>query len=228
MTTPVVSQRKSPLLFPWISPLSQSFLFSESNITVGEKYLGKILVAPGDGSPAQEINVLKGEHEFFFCNQDMLRSDPPIFPPTPENQPAGVDWMTDEQEFTSVYSWTSAILVAGVVIIFVYNAIVRKAKNFFFASYKERSAMSSKGFTEIEDIFGYVPQARLAGYPFPILLCDITNIERGLVGWNDPDENFGEHNVVYDLDVFMEDGKGSLFSSISHWPVHSQNGVVGS
>lgn len=134
--------------------------------------------------------------------------------------------MTEEQQFAEVYAWTSAAIVAGLVFILFYNSVVKWVWRFFLGKREQRADVSTKGFTQIEDIFGYVPQARLACDPFPVLLCDVSRIERELVGWNDPNEiNEMEHNAIYDLDTFEEADQANLFSTVMHWPVHKTEDV---
>lgn len=189
-----------------------------SSSSVTDNYVGKYTGETGNGKSVN-MDVLPGDYFYFFCNQDMLRSRPPIFPPTPENQPQGAEWMTKEQRFAAVYAWTSVVIVAGVAVVIFNNMVVKTCKAFFWGKTVEVSAMSKnvKGFSEIEDIFGYIPEAHVAGDPYPVLLCDISKdlVGHELISWNDPHQvSDGEHNAIYDLPVLAGT---EVFSKVRHW-----------
>ena len=37
------------------------------------------------------------------------------------------------------------------------------------------------------------------GHPFPFLICDIDDIDQGLIGWNDPTRSYDYYNLIFDI-----------------------------
>jgi hypothetical protein len=44
-----------------------------------------------------------------------------------------------------------------------------------------------------------VPQIKRNGQPFPFLICDIDEIDQGLVGWTDPLHSYDYYNLIFDM-----------------------------
>ena len=54
-------------------------------------------------------------------------------------------------------------------------------------------------FSSNPEIFAYVPQIKLPSQPFPYLVCDIDDIDQGLIGWNNPAHSYDFYNLIYDV-----------------------------
>ena len=67
----------------------------------------------------------------------------------------------------------------------------------------------------MKEIFAYVPQVKIAQGSFPLLVCDVSNLDSELLGWNDPYLGIDAHNVLLDLPGLV--GK-PIFSQVYHWP----------
>jgi hypothetical protein len=39
----------------------------------------------------------------------------------------------------------------------------------------------------------------LTGQPFPYLVCDIDDIDQGLIGWNNPTHSYDFYNLIFDV-----------------------------
>ena len=50
----------------------------------------------------------------------------------------------------------------------------------------------------LEEVHGYIPQAKVKGFTFPFLACDICGIDEDLVGWKDKHQGYRPHNLVND------------------------------
>ena len=63
--------------------------------------------------------------------------------------------------------------------------------------------LSRKKFSsDVEKINGYVPQVRVPGYAFPLLMCDIDDIGVDLIGWEDhfnPQNAYDMNNMIFDV-----------------------------
>jgi hypothetical protein len=48
-------------------------------------------------------------------------------------------------------------------------------------------------------MFAYVPQVKLSGYVFPLIACDVSGINEGLIGWKDKYHSYDFHNLMLDV-----------------------------
>jgi hypothetical protein len=68
------------------------------------------------------VTVDSSDYTFRYCLQDLYRTSGRNFPALPQFQPAGSDWMTDDQEkVTTLYGWTSVGVLAIVALSFVWG-----------------------------------------------------------------------------------------------------------
>ena len=54
-------------------------------------------------------------------------------------------------------------------------------------------------FSNIAELYAYVPQVNIGGFDYPFLLCDVDKIDHGYVGWNDPYNGYDHHNMIFDI-----------------------------
>jgi hypothetical protein len=54
-------------------------------------------------------------------------------------------------------------------------------------------------FSSKQEIFAYVPQLKFPGHPFPLLCCDIDEIDQGLIGWNDRNNGYDYYNLMFEI-----------------------------
>ena len=50
-----------------------------------------------------------------------------------------------------------------------------------------------------QECHGYIPQVVEKGFPHPLLACDVSNIDKDLIGWNDPLDGFEKHSLLGDV-----------------------------
>jgi hypothetical protein len=63
---------------------------------------------------------------------------------------------------------------------------------------------SLEKFSSLNNVNGYVPQVRVPGYNFPLLMCDTDNIDIGLIGWEDPENSYDSNNMIFDVPRMRE------------------------
>ena len=81
------------------------------------------------------------------------------------------------------------------------------------------------GFSEVEEKLGYavsafIPQISLPQFEYPLLACDISEIDQNLIGWEDSANGMDAHNLIYDVPGLAET-KDPLFSLVKQWKVNS-------
>lgn len=174
----------------------------ETNFAAGDytvtKYFGNSTVDSGETISVTNPNsfrVCKSNGD--CCQQIKLK-----FPPVPRQAQSNPEfqWMTEEQEtLSTIYGYTSmAALIAFLVIAFggtIVNFLIR----FFKGTYKPQGADQSIDFSSVPDIDGYVPQVKVSSSFFPLLACDVDDIDTSLIGWNDPGTSYDEYNLIFDV-----------------------------
>jgi len=98
-------------------------------------YYGSWKVTNGEGQDSAAL-VEPGMRSYHFCDQFLGIGSSFAFPPLPDAQSAGSEWMTDEQEqLTGIYGWVSVGVLGLVGLVFLYR-ILRSLQDLFIASYK--------------------------------------------------------------------------------------------
>jgi len=76
-----------------------------------------------------------GAGEYSYCAQNFWSEG--IFPPLPRFQPEGTTWMTESQELlTSLYAWSSVVVVFIASAAFIQNAIIPKIRAIYKSTYE--------------------------------------------------------------------------------------------
>lgn len=196
---------------------SDAILLTVQNATIPMEYIGTHNISVANGSYAI-VTLNADDQTYEFCKQDMLRYQPFPALPIPSNQPADAKWMSSSQNFTVVYAWTAVGVVFYVIMLFMRDAW-EKIRNYYLAPPQPPDKPHPEQFfSDVKEIFGYVPQAVIPGALYPTLLCDVSEIDQELVGWDDPaDREKITHNAIYDVPGLLND-TGSLFSIVKHWP----------
>mmetsp|Transcript_17239 Transcript_17239/g.23946 ORF Transcript_17239/g.23946 Transcript_17239/m.23946 type:complete len:578 (-) Transcript_17239:207-1940(-) len=172
------------------------------------------------GSDEQvSVTIRRSDNVFQFCDQDMLRyRQPSAFPPIPSFQPDGKEWMTSGQEDAlNIIGWTCVAVLAYGTVIYVNRILISFLKKLFCHSYKPSGEVGGNTFTHVLEEAGigaYVPQVKKGGFNYPLLACDTSKIDTELLGWQDPDGSYDEHNLIFDFPELEADN----FSTIKHWP----------
>jgi len=183
-----------------------------------EEYHGTHL-ATTSANELVAITIQRSDNVFQFCDQDMLRySNPRVFPPLPRFQPDGKEWMTSGQEDALVLiGWACVAVLAYGTAIYVNRIFVTFLRHFFCYSFKPKGDVGGKTFSEVlknAGIGAYVPEIKKGGFTYPLLICDMSQTDTELLGWQDPDGSFDEHNLIFDFPE-LEPGN---FSTIKYWP----------
>lgn len=185
---------------------------------VSSAYVGTFSGKTGDGESI-DFTVVEGDTTYKYCNQDMLRYKPwPAFPAVPSSQPEGGEWMARGQEFSFIFGWTSVAIIVFVVLIYA-NRVRQIITHLLYGGFVSHSKAGLKGFTELTDVYGYVPQFKVPGALFPTLLCDVSNISHDLIDWEDTsDPSKKTHNAIYDVPGLISDNeKDTILSFVKEW-----------
>ena len=158
------------------------------------------------------------------CNQNFFFSKSRTFPPLPRWQPEGAEWMTEGQAtLTSLYGWTSMLVLAIAGCNLICGTVVPWVRSLYESTYAPDGADQGIPFGAVlhhPEVNGYVPQSTLKGRTFPLLACDIDEIDEDLIGWTDDERGYAPHNLLHDLEAVAANGaprQGPVVSIIRQW-----------
>jgi len=109
-------------------------------------------------------------------------------------------WMSGEQEdVSSIYGWTAFVAVIVFLVVTFGQTVITAVLSLFRGTYSPDGNVQYVDFTSDGTIPGYIPQIALGRIPFPLIFCNIDDIDQNLVGWNDPDRGYDANNIIYDV-----------------------------
>ena len=141
--------------------------------------------------------------------------------------------MTSSQELiTSLYGWSSFVLMFICFIFFVKNALIPFISSLWHSTYEPDGKDQNIGFYDVKHLDGvtaYIPQLRENGFEYPLIACDIASIDHDLIGWRDSRYGFEPHNLTKDFEEVLGKSDNSsenrnIFSIVKYWP--AKNGVL--
>lgn len=175
----------------------------ETNFASGNYSVIKYFTDSSSSSAAETISVTN-PNSYRVCNSqgDCCQQIKFRFPPIPSRAQLSSEfrWMTNEQEdLSTIYGYTSlAVLIAFVVFAFG-GSIINFIVHFFKGTYRPAGADQMIDFSSVPEIDGYVPQIQVSSSFFPLLACDVDDIDSSLIGWNDPGASYDEYNLIFDV-----------------------------
>lgn len=195
---------------------------------VDDAYVGDYSAYDMDGREV-EISVQENDPNYFYCSQDMLRYNPAVFPPIASKQPYGQKWMTGDQEQSADLLGFTAL---GIVVFFslrlIYLFIIIPIMPQFFSSHEPRGGVGMQKFSEVKEICAYVPQAKLYGYPFPLILCDLCFIDNNYIGWTSPRYPHEFYSIVNDIPALKDYSVFTIVKQFVSTPALSSYGSLSS
>jgi hypothetical protein len=106
---------------------------------------------------------------YSYCNQNFWSAG--VFPPLPRFQPKNAKWMSDSQEkLTSLYGWTSVVVLLISVAAFLRNVIIPKIRALYENTYEVSTAKKSivrYRFSLLTNSFSISPVCMIAGWCRP-------------------------------------------------------------
>ncbi len=66
-------------------------------------------------------------------------------------------------------------------------------------------------FSDVPEIYGYVPALKVSGLQYPLLLCDVSQIDKELISWSC---DYNHYTVINDV---PEEHREDCFSTVKNW-----------
>jgi len=146
----------------------------------------------------KEVNrlnkVVVQMNAYKFCDQDYLRNLK--FPPSTFLYED--DWMQSNQIlFVELFGWISVACICVVAYILIGKRFLAMAQN------PEDTLNDTKDqfidFTCVSEIYAYIPQVIDECFQYPLLACDLDNVDDNLIYWEDGDRSYDYWNMMYDV-----------------------------
>ena len=157
---------------------------------------------------------------YYYCDQKYLG-----FPPIPSKQDYSLQWMTPSQEdLTRTFGWFCVAVVAIYGVYALFSPTIKLTLSLVTGVYEPKGIDQRKDFSSGVGIecFGYIPSLEVDGFHFPLLACNIDDVDVGLIKWKDPNhkkENahrqYDEHNLIFDV---SRERRNAVFSAVKHFP----------
>jgi hypothetical protein len=70
----------------------------------------------------------------------------------------------------------------------------------------------------LNSLTGYIPQMKVPGFAYPLLACDLRDVDDDLVGWKDQFHGYEPHNLVHDAYAIIGgEPLKPCFSIVKYW-----------
>ena len=196
--------------------------------TVNATFTGDWLVTPfytKTTTKAFPITIPVGAPMYRKCLQDFFRfpkdrSHFP-FPFVSSTQLDGEEWMTpDQEDATDIYGWAVFAVIIFVALGFVHGWFTG-LMSLFRGSYEARGDDQNIPFSKVPTITTYIPEVESSIFPYPLLACNVDNIDPDLLAWTDPDRPYAYYDLTKDAEVLLRGQDVStkvVFSQIAHFP----------
>lgn len=131
-----------------------------------------------------QVVLTEDDNQYKYCIQDFMRYPKgyPPFPFVPKNQIPGSEWMTDDQEIvTNIYGWSAIGVMCIVLFSFFWKGYLM-FMTLFRGTYEPCGDDMEINFSDVPSINTYVPQVESNVFSYPLLACNIDNIDPSLLG----------------------------------------------
>lgn len=170
---------------------------------------------------ADTVEFRENDRRYRVCSQNLLAPGRgTTFPFIPAQQPEGSEWMTpDQEDVTLVFGWTAVVIIAGVIIKFVWGWL-EMAQSMFRSTYSSVGDDQGTPFSQVASRSAYIPEVASSLFAYPLIACDTDDIDDELYAWEDPDRPYHLYDLTKDakhllsgIDVSAKVG----FTKVMHW-----------
>merc|ERR1711957_214048 len=107
--------------------------------------------------------------------------------------------------------------LAGLLVVFVMMCMRRRCQ----LKYRARGEDMGVNFSDVSTISSYIPQINSPMFAQPLVACSVTNLDKNLFDWSDPDRSYVYYDLTKDAEYLLQglDIMESIsFSQVSYWP----------
>ena len=128
--------------------------------------------------------------------------------------------MTSEQELVvDVHGGTSLWYVVLACLSLLVLTVVNVYGFLFSGIHVERGEDQDVPFSDVQAIDSYIPQVSSPLIAFPLILCDIKDIDKHLFNWEDDEHPHSEYDVTSDIsEILGRRDYTEVFAQVKYWP----------
>lgn len=128
--------------------------------------------------------------------------------------------MTSEQELVvDVHGGTSLWFVLLAFSLLLIAIAVHMRHFFFSGAHVTRGEDQDIAFSNVPAIDSYIPQVSSPMMAFPLILCDIKDIDKRLFNWEDDEHPHSEYDVTGDIaEILGTTSFTEVFAQVKYWP----------
>jgi hypothetical protein len=163
------------------------------------------------------VTITPDDQNYLPCSQDFRSWKSRAFPALPRYQE--IEWMTEDQaKVSNIFGWFSvAILV--LVVLKILSSFGKAVRSHYLGNYKPRGKDVKIPYSKCPAIDNYIPEVDSAVFAYPLLLCDISDLDTRLFNWTDPEKKHSYYGITQDAKELVE-GKPlpeHLFTTVKYW-----------
>ena len=100
----------------------------------------------------------------------------------------------------NLFGWSSLVLLIIFVVTFFGRSIIKFFASFITTTYQAGGVDAQIDFQNVAEISLYVPQFKVGSLNYPVLACDVDELNTSWIGWSDPsDPSYDKHNLIFDV-----------------------------
>jgi hypothetical protein len=100
----------------------------------------------------------------------------------------------------NLFGWSSLVLLIMFVVTSFGRSILTFVASFIKATYRAGRVDAQIDFQNVAEISLYVPQFKVGSLNYPVLACDVDEVNSSWIGWSDPsDPTYDKHNLIFDV-----------------------------
>jgi hypothetical protein len=126
--------------------------------------------------------------------------------------------MTIEQEqVVDVYGWSS-LATTLLLVVTIVVAMGGTTYTFFIGKHRPRGEDQHISFSNVRVIDSYIPQLSMPLFRYPLVLCNIDDIDPSLFHWQDKEHPHTHYDITRDVArVLKRDSYPKVFAQVKHW-----------
>ena len=201
---------------------------------VDERYLGNFNMSEYPGFRGKQFStevttatVSAGDLEYKLCSMDFMGNFQKVsFPFVPgaawdvENLNPG-EYMTKEQEISTKYFGWSAFALMLVILFRYFQVWYNQFQKLSKGGYKAIGESQGISYSKVTSRSAYIPQVSSNVFAFPLIACQIDNIDEELFDFKDPSRSYLYYDLTNDAEKLVADNKTEdlmTFTIVKSWP----------
>jgi len=180
-----------------------------------------------------EVTVSEGTPVRKFCDQDFLERLSALIHVFRNDDMQPEDWMSQDQIlFTRIFGLSCIAVLIGFICWRIFLDFRPWMEEFLFGGYSTQERDSGECFCDQAKINAYVPSVVHKDFMYPLLACDVQEMDNQHIGWVDPLRSHSYYNLARDVDAIKSSIAGnndtsssssasadeSVLSIIGYWP----------